>query len=137
MAEAHDHELSFQARGPIPPVLGFERLLREALVNYITNAIKYTPNGGRISVHILSRASTVRVEVADSGIGIAPQDQERLFRDFVRIPSRDAQAPRVKGSGLGLSIVKRIVVAHGGRAGVESDTGQGSTFFLELPALPG
>ncbi|MCY3021594.1 MAG: HAMP domain-containing sensor histidine kinase, partial [Planctomycetota bacterium] len=124
-----------------------ERLLREAVANYITNAIKYTPEGGRIAVRAnLAQASgpqadgtaapqVIRVEVADNGRGIAPDDQARLFGEFVRILPKDHGGPPVSGTGLGLSIVRRIAELHGGRAGVVSQPGQGSTFFLEIPAV--
>lgn len=132
VAEAHRHTLRLEIPDGVPPVVGHERLLQEALVNYITNAINYTPDGGEIVVRLFYRAPMVRVEVSDNGIGIAVEDQARLFQEFVRIPG---QAGGPKGSGLGLSIVRRIVEAHGGRTGVESEVGKGSTFFVELPAL--
>lgn len=133
VAAAHRQRLSLEVEDGLPPVLGHERLLQEAVVNYLTNALKYTPDGGLIVVRLLHRAPLVRLEVRDDGPGIAPQDQERLFQEFVRLA--DPDAPRVKGSGLGLSIVRRIALAHGGRTGIESRKGEGSTFFLELPAF--
>lgn len=135
VAAAHGHSLSLEVDGPVPAVVGHERLLQEALVNYVTNAINYTPDGGHIVVRVRHQAPMVRVEVSDDGIGIAPEDQQRLFQEFVRIASTVPETAQVKGSGLGLSIVKRIALAHGGRTWVESEKGRGSTFFLELPAL--
>jgi signal transduction histidine kinase len=135
VAESHHHTLRPEIAGAVPPVVGHERLLQEAIVNYITNAISYTPDGGEIVVRLLYQAPMVRVEVSDNGIGIAKEDQNRLFQEFVRIPGKGSAAGGVKGSGLGLSIVRRIVQAHGGRTGVESEIGKGSTFFVELPAL--
>lgn len=135
VAEGRRHSLTLEPPGPVPPVLGHDRLLREAVVNYITNAIKYTPEGGTIVVRVLHRASWVRVEVSDNGPGIPREEQWRLFREFVRLEGPGMEANRVKGSGLGLSIVRRVMEAHGGRVGVESEAGEGSTFFLELPAL--
>jgi signal transduction histidine kinase len=136
VAAAHRHSLVLEVPGPVPPVVGHERLLQEALVNYVTNAINYTPDGGHIVVRVLHRAPLVRVEVSDDGIGIGREDQERLFREFVRIAGPDSEpAGKVKGSGLGLSIVQRIALAHGGRTWVESEKGKGSTFGFELPAL--
>jgi len=134
VAEAHRHALRLEIPEAVPPVVGHERLLQEAIVNYITNAINYTPDGGEIVVRLLYQEPMVRVEVSDNGIGIAAEDQARLFQEFVRIPGQGT-AGRAKGSGLGLSIVRRIVLAHGGRTGVESEVGKGSTFFVELPAL--
>ena len=135
IAEAHGHELRLEPGGPVPPVVGQERLLREAIVNYLTNAIKYTPPGGRITVRVLARAAAVRVEVTDTGIGVAPEDHARLFAEFVRLPTTGTRIGGTSGSGLGLSLVQRIVLAHGGRTGVDSEPEQGSTCWLELPAL--
>ena len=135
IAAEHGHELVLEVPERIPPVVGHDRLLQEALVNYVTNAIKYTPSGGRITMRVLSKPPMVRVEVSDNGIGIAPEDQGRLFQEFFRVPGAGSKPNRVKGSGLGLSIVRRVVLAHGGRTGVESEPGKGSTFFMELPAL--
>ena len=135
IARAHRHELTLEIHRPLPAVVGSERLLSEALVNYITNAIKYTPDGGRIEVSAFARPPDVRVEVRDNGVGIPEEDLPRLFREFVRLDYQGTPVAKVGGSGLGLSIVQRIVVAHGGRAGVTSKPGKGSTFFIELPAL--
>jgi signal transduction histidine kinase len=135
VAAAHRHSLTLEVPEPVPLVVGHPRLLQEALVNYVTNAIKYTPDGGHIVVRVLDRGPMVRACVSDDGIGISGEDQERLFQEFVRIPSPGTELAKVKGSGLGLSIVRRIALAHGGFAWVESEKGQGSTFCLELPAL--
>lgn len=135
VAAARRHELTLELPDSLPPVVGHPRLLHEALVNYVTNAIKYTPEGGHVVVRVLGRDGVVRVEVADDGPGIAPADQERLFQEFVRLQSPASPGPGAKGSGLGLSIVKRIALAHGGCVSVESEPGHGSTFVLELPAL--
>ncbi len=135
VAEAHHHTMTLEIPEAVPPVVGHARLLQEAIVNYLTNAIKYTPDGGTIAVRVLFRDPMVRVEVQDSGIGIAEGDQARLFREFVRIPAPGTDVDKAKGSGLGLSIVARIAQAHGGRTGVVSERGKGSTFFAEFPAL--
>jgi len=135
VAAAHGQRLTLEVPDSVPPVVGHERLLQEALVNYLSNALKYTPDGGRIVVRVLHRPPLVRVEVSDDGIGIAQEDQARLFQEFVRIADQGPESVKVKGSGLGLSIVRRIALAHGGRTGVESEKGRGSTFFMELPAL--
>jgi signal transduction histidine kinase len=136
LARQSRHTLRLQVEGRIPPVRGLQLLLREAIANYITNAVKYTPEGGTIVVRARSSTpTTVRIEVEDDGIGIAPEDQERLFTEFVRIPREGKAVDRAKGTGLGLSIVKRVVEAHGGAVGVESGRAEGSTFFVELPAV--
>jgi signal transduction histidine kinase len=133
VAAAHRHTLRLDLPDRLPSVVGHERLLQEAVVNYLTNALKYTPDGGHVTLRLQDRSPVVRVEVQDDGPGIAATDQARLFQDFVRLASGPA-APNVKGSGLGLAIVKRIALAHGGRVGVDSEPGRGSTFWLELPA---
>lgn len=115
-------------------VWGNERLLREAVVNYITNAIRYTPEGGVIRVVGERAREHVRLTVADNGPGIAPEDQSRLFAEFQRLAQADdGDAPR--GTGLGLSIVRRVVEMHGGSVGLESRLGEGSRFYLDLPSV--
>jgi signal transduction histidine kinase len=84
-------------------------------------------------VRVAYRRPHVRVEVEDTGIGIAPADRDRLFDEFSRVERRDTTLGQVKGTGLGLSIVRRVVEAHHGRVGVHSRLNQGSTFFIELP----
>jgi signal transduction histidine kinase len=136
LAGARGQRLSLEVPPDLPAVRGIERLLREAVANYVTNAIKYTPEGGRIVIRARRASSLVRIEVQDNGIGIAPEEQEKLFQEFVRIRRSGTPFSDVPGDGLGLSIVRRVVEAHGGKAGVESYPDQGSTFFIQLPALP-
>jgi signal transduction histidine kinase/HAMP domain-containing protein len=105
--------------------------VRQILLNLLSNAIKFTPDGGQ--VRLVGRADNggARVEVIDTGIGIAPADQSKLFQEFVQL---DASASRqYEGTGLGLALCKRLVELHGGRIGVESDHGRGSTFWFTLP----
>jgi PAS domain S-box-containing protein len=116
----------------LPALSGDRTLLRQAISNLVDNAIKYTPSGGRVRVFTEQRDGSVIVGVQDNGIGIAPTDQLRLFEKFFRVKQRDTMG--IKGSGLGLAIVKSIVERHGGRIWVESRLGQGSTFYVALPA---
>lgn len=105
--------------------------VRQVLLNLLSNAIKFTPEGGR--VRLLGRAEDggIRIEVIDTGIGIAPEDQSRLFKEFMQV---DTSASRhYEGTGLGLALCKRLVELHGGRIGCESARGQGSTFWFTLP----
>jgi signal transduction histidine kinase len=97
----------------------------------VDNAIKYTPKNGKIKVSAEQREHGVVIAVQDTGVGIAPSDQTRLFEKFFRVKQRETAG--VKGSGLGLAIVKSIIERHGGRIWVESRLGQGSTFYITLP----
>ncbi len=106
----------------------------QVVLNLMTNAIKFTPPGGRVTVRSLTRDESVRVEVADTGIGIGPESVPRLFEKFFQV---DPSTTRERGgAGLGLAISRAIVEAHGGAIGVESTPGQGSTFWFDLPLVP-
>lgn len=119
----------------LPPVLGDEAALRRVFQNLVGNAIKYGARGGWIGVSGRSAGRDVVVTIADRGIGIAPADQAHIFEPFYRAPAVvDAQ---IQGAGLGLSLVKRIVEAHGGRIAVHSTPGEGSEFTVTLPAATG
>jgi signal transduction histidine kinase len=132
-AEQKGQRLRTELPEVLPRVRGIERLLREALANYIGNAIKYTDPGGEIVVRASLPGAWVRIEVSDNGPGIAAEDQAKLFHEFSRV-GKAGHRGKAAGLGLGLSIVRRIAEAHRGRAGVASQLGQGSTFFIELPA---
>lgn len=108
-----------------------QALLHQALYNLVENAIKYTPEGGAVTVHLQTLPSAVIFAVQDTGIGISEQDQKRLFEKFFRGTNRDALLQR--GTGLGLAIVKSIAERHGGKAWVDSEPGRGSVFFLQIP----
>jgi signal transduction histidine kinase len=116
----------------VPTVVGDEEHLRRVVDNLIGNAIKFTPAGGAISVRLDHAEGGVRLEVSDTGIGIAAADQERIFERFYQV---DGSTRRVHGGcGLGLALVKEIVERHGGRVAVDSRLSQGSTFTVTLPA---
>jgi signal transduction histidine kinase len=136
LARQRNQTLRGEFPDTLPAVHGVERLLREAVANYITNGLKYSPEGAEVLTRALARDRTLRIEVQDHGPGIAPEDQARLFQEFVRILPKEAGTPPAGGTGLGLSIVRRIAEAHGGRTGLLSEPGKGSTFFLELPIAP-
>jgi signal transduction histidine kinase len=134
LANKRNQAILVDVPGGIPDVIAIGRLLAEAVLNLVTNAIKYTPEGGRIEIRAVQAAqSSVRIEVRDNGIGIAREDMDSLFKEFVRLRRRDPSIGSVPGIGLGLSIVKRVAELHGGSVGVESDVGKGSTFWIELP----
>lgn len=102
--------------------------------NLISNAVKYTPKGGRVRVALEERDGWAIGTVEDSGIGIPPQDLERIFEEFYRTPQAKEIAPR--GTGLGLPLVKQILEAHGGSITVASEVGRGSRFVFRLPVSP-
>ncbi|HZF79733.1 MAG TPA: PAS domain S-box protein, partial [Rubrivivax sp.] len=109
--------------------------LKQALFNYISNAIKFTPEGGRITVRAQAEQPRhVRIEVADTGIGIAAADLPRLFTEFQQLDA--GYGKHHQGTGLGLSLVRRLVQAQGGSVGVRSELGVGSVFSLVLPCSP-
>ena len=132
-AEAAGVELTLVA-STVPLVSGETVRLAQLIDNLVSNAIKFTPAGGKVSVHLSASAGLVRFEVSDTGIGITEQERERLFERFFR--SQTALERQIQGTGLGLYISKAIVEAHGGRIGVDSEAGAGTTFVVELPVVP-
>ncbi len=104
----------------------------QVVMNLLTNAIKFTPSGGLVRLVVEPADGEVRVSVQDTGPGITPAEQERLFRRFSQLGTPAARGGL--GTGLGLSIAKALVEAHGGRIGVDSEPGRGSTFWFTLPA---
>jgi PAS domain S-box-containing protein len=115
----------------LPPIYGDRDRVTQILTNLIDNARHYTPAGGQITVSAQVRDNFLQVSVTDTGIGIAPEDQEKIFDRFYRADSPLVQ--EVAGTGLGLSIVKAFVEMHGGEIRVESEPGRGSTFSFTLP----
>lgn len=115
-------------------VLGDELRLRELLLNLVENAVKYSHPGGKVEIALVTDSQQARLLVTDQGIGIAPEDQTRIFNRFFR--TDDARAHTKKGTGLGLAICSWIVEFHRGRIDVKSDLGQGSTFTVTLPLAP-
>ncbi len=105
--------------------------LKQILYNLLSNAIKFTPEGGRVTVQGRYLGSLVEVAVADTGIGIRPEDQKRIFGEFEQVDS--AYARQVQGTGLGLPLTRRLVELHGGTLTLESADGKGSTFTFTLP----
>jgi len=131
-ALAAEKKLALKVTVPraLPPGTGDERRLTQVLLNLVGNAIKFT-EAGEVRVEVTTSAGDFRVSVSDTGPGIAPADQERIFEEFQQA---DTATPAKKGgTGLGLAIAKRIIELHGGRIWVESSPGQGSTFRFTLP----
>jgi PAS domain S-box-containing protein len=125
-----DHTLVADVAPDLPPVRGDSKRLRQVVRNLLSNAIKYSPEGGTVTVRIQALDDFVQVNVSDEGIGISPEYQAHLFEKFNRAGAADSD---IEGTGLGLVICKRIVEAHGGRIGVESAPGEGSTFTFAIP----
>jgi two-component system OmpR family sensor kinase len=127
--------LSLELEPPEPLVMpGDHDRLRRMVLNLVENAIKYTPEGGRLSLTLERRQGWALLYVSDTGIGIAPEEQERIFQRFYR--AEDIRVHGPEGSGLGLCIARSIAEAHGGRILVDSTPGRGSTFTVHLPLTP-
>jgi two-component system, NtrC family, sensor kinase len=111
-------------------VAGDERRVRQVIFNLLSNAVKFTPAGGEVDVCALRVDGEARISVSDTGPGIAPEDQQRIFEEFQQT---DTGIEQREGTGLGLALSKRLVELHGGRIWVESEVGKGSTFVFTLP----
>lgn len=134
--KAAPKEIAFRIEIPpdLPLIEADEQRLRQILANLISNAIKYTPHGGTITVSAEVRDVGVQVAVQDTGIGISPEDQAQVFTRFYRVRAPETEG--IEGTGLGLAIVRSLVEAHGGQIGLRSRLGEGSTFFFTLPLHP-
>ena len=130
-ARANGLTLRLDHTEDVTVVVGDASLLRRVISNLVDNAIKYTLEGGTVTVGWETHGDRVLISVADTGVGIAKADHVRLFEKFSRIKRRETI--NIKGSGLGLAIVKSIVERHHGRVWVESELGQGCIFYVELP----
>jgi signal transduction histidine kinase/putative methionine-R-sulfoxide reductase with GAF domain len=111
-----------------------ERKVRQVVLNLLSNAIKFTPEGGRIEVAAEPKDGLVEVSVSDTGVGIAPEDQEAVFEEFRQVGTADK---KVEGTGLGLTLCRKFVALHGGRISVKSQVGVGSTFTFTIPVRRG
>jgi len=130
LAENHGVSLDY---GPVEPAViqGDREHFQRLLLNLIDNAIKYTPSGGRVTLSLRSDGQLVHLSVADTGMGLSPEEQKQIFHRFYRAAGARTQSGG--GAGLGLSIAQSIAQAHGGRIEVASTPGQGSTFTVSLP----
>jgi signal transduction histidine kinase len=129
-AAAAQLELGFDVSPDAAEAFGDERRIKQVLVNLLTNAVKFTPPGGSVDVVARRQDHCVVVAVSDTGVGIAPEDQTRVFDDFHQVGE---SALAQEGSGLGLALAKRFLDLHGGEIWVESTPGEGSTFSFRLP----
>jgi GAF domain-containing protein len=110
---------------------GDERKIKQILLNLLSNAVKFTPEGGRIGIEAKQADGSVEISVSDTGIGISPEDQAKIFEEFRQVGSDYAH--KIEGTGLGLTLAKKFVELHGGRIWVKSELGKGSTFSFTLP----
>ena len=131
--EARHHRLELEPPEESVTVTADHGRLRQILLNLLSNAIKFTTDGGRITLsgRLEAGGRSVRVAVTDTGIGVAPDDQAKLFQEFVQLDASPSR--RYEGTGLGLALSKRLVELHGGTIGVDSELGKGSTFWFTLP----
>jgi len=131
LAEAKSMHVEVEVSGDLPRVAGDPGRLLQVFNNLVSNAIKYTPPEGTIRISAEALKNAVRVKVKDNGIGISPEDQARIFDRFYRV--RRPENESIEGTGLGLTIVQKLVEAHHGQIGLESFMGDGSTFSVTLP----
>jgi len=116
----------------LPTVTADRQRVQQVFMNLLANALRYTPDGGTVTIRLAPEASQVRVAVEDTGPGILPEDRTNVFERFYRVDQGRARAADGSGSGLGLAVVRSIVEAHGGQIGVESAPGQGAAFWFTL-----
>jgi signal transduction histidine kinase len=133
-AVRHGIELSFEADPRVGGVVADERKIKQVMLNLLSNAVKFTPEGGRVDVRAIPTDGAVEISVADTGIGIAPENQELIFEEFRQVGGDYAH--KREGTGLGLTLARRLVELHGGRLWVKSQVGQGSTFTFSVPERP-
>jgi two-component system phosphate regulon sensor histidine kinase PhoR len=109
---------------------GNEERLEQVIMNFINNAVKYSPDDNKVVITAVKRSNHVRVAVADNGIGLSPEQKERIFERFYRVEDKKYMS---SGLGMGLYIAKAIVSNHHGKIGAESELGKGSVFYFDLP----
>jgi two-component system, OmpR family, phosphate regulon sensor histidine kinase PhoR len=124
-------EIAAELPEELPPVSANREDLTRVFTNLMDNAIKYNPAGGRVFLRAKALDAFLQVEVQDTGIGIPPEEKEKIFDEFYRVKNKDTQG--IGGTGLGLSIAKKILEAHNGHLEVESQLHEGSTFRVLLP----
>jgi signal transduction histidine kinase len=133
-AARHGLTVELTVNETLGDVVGDERKLKQVLLNLLSNAVKFTPDGGRIEVRALPANGSVEISVTDTGVGIAPEDQEAIFEEFRQVGTDYAR--KREGTGLGLALARKFVELHGGRLWVKSEVGHGSTFTFTFPVTP-
>ena len=132
LAMAKSVSIKMEVPSDLPDVKVDQERILQVLRNLIGNAVKFTPPGGRITISAQAVGKGMRVSVADTGPGIPKEDLDAIFDKFQQAAMLSYS--KIKGTGMGLAIVKHIISAHGGKVWVESKIGQGSTFIFSLPA---
>ncbi|MCX7682127.1 MAG: GAF domain-containing protein [Anaerolineae bacterium] len=136
LVEQKGQSLELDYPAELPPLVADRFRIKQVLLNLLSNAIKFTPTGGRIMLSCAPVTSeAILISVSDTGIGIRPEDREKIFEEFYQVC--DSSAVRTKGTGLGLTISKRLIEMHHGRIWVESEYGKGATFSFILPLNTG
>lgn len=130
-ADAHNHEFSMYINGTLPSITADKERIIQVIINIISNAIKYTPDGGKIDVFLDAYDKFITVSVRDTGVGIPEADIDHLFERFYRVEK--SRTSETGGTGLGLAIAKEIVVAHGGNIKIKSKLGSGTLVCIILP----
>jgi signal transduction histidine kinase len=133
-AGRHGIILSLVVAPEVGEIEADERKVKQVVFNLLSNAVKFTPDGGRVELRARLVDSLVEVVVQDTGVGIAPEDQARIFEEFRQVGGAWAKA---EGTGLGLALAKKFIELHGGRIGVESQVGEGSVFTFTLSVKGG
>ncbi|MGE0486674.1 MAG: GAF domain-containing protein [Gammaproteobacteria bacterium] len=134
-AQQHGIHLAFEAAGELGEMRADQRKLKQVMLNLLSNAVKFTPDGGSITVRAAYEGEVLAVSVTDTGIGIAPEDQEAVFQEFRQAGGQHLN--KSEGTGLGLSLTRRFVEMHGGTISLDSTVGEGSTFAFTLPSQTG
>jgi signal transduction histidine kinase len=130
-ADRHGIALKTEVAPEVAEYDGDERKFKQILLNLLSNAVKFTPEGGSVTLKAARANGLYEISVHDTGIGIAPEDQGAIFEEFRQVGTDYAR--KAEGTGLGLTLTKRLVELHGGSIRVESAPGQGSTFTFTLP----
>jgi signal transduction histidine kinase len=130
-ATKHGISLDVSVDERLGDFIGDERKIKQILLNLLSNAVKFTPEGGRIGINARQTDGSVEISVSDTGIGIAAEDQPKIFEEFRQVGADYAH--KSEGTGLGLTLAKKFVELHGGKIWVESEVGKGSTFTFTLP----
>jgi PAS domain S-box-containing protein len=125
------HQIMLQVADDLPEALLDKEKMKEVMINLVSNAIKYSPKGGRVWIRMGSDGTNLKIEIQDEGIGIPKEHQSKLFQAFYRVDS--SHTAEIPGTGLGLVIVKAILEQHGGKISFESDFGKGTTFYILVP----